>query len=51
MKTPVALLGRLPTSVHAKFRKTAACATGKIFAKVLRRALAQETSPSGDQTN
>ena len=51
MKTPVALLGRLATSVRSKFRKAAAGVAGKLFAKVLRRALGQETSPSGDQSN
>jgi lipopolysaccharide/colanic/teichoic acid biosynthesis glycosyltransferase len=51
MKTPVALLGRLTTCVSAIFRKAAAWVTAKFSAKVLRRALAQEASPSGDQTD
>ena len=51
IKTPVAVLGRLTTCGHSKFRKAAAWAAGKISAKVLRRALAQETSSNGDQTN
>jgi lipopolysaccharide/colanic/teichoic acid biosynthesis glycosyltransferase len=51
MKTPVAVFGRLTTSVRSKFGKSAIWVAVRPFARVLRRDLGQEISPSSDQTN
>lgn len=51
MKTPVAVLGRLTTSVWSRFRKSTIWVAVRPVARVLRRDLGREISPSSDQTN